>query len=494
MYKILLIYPPSKTQYHQSCPMGIQLLAAVLEKAGHEVHLLDANAVKRKMDNEQVIEQALCIQPDVIGITLLTPMIKGAYLLAEGLKQRGFKLLAGGPHATLMPEEAVNMGFDAAVIGEGESVIEDAVQALTGEISKETVKGWAYKDDNNVIKMTDPRDLIEDLDTVPYPARHMVDWSLYGDIQEGILHSNLFSSRGCTAKCSFCSGQLFGKRFRFRSSKSLLDEVENLYNTYGTKEFHFVDDAMTLNKKRLSEFCQGILDRKLTVRWSVMTRIDAVNEAFLKMISEAGCFEIDYGIESGHAETLRKIHKPHNVDMVRKVIPMTAKMGIRPNVFFILGFPWEDVSALNNTLGLMKEIAPYVSTFHPATGSILIPFPGTEIYSVYHKEYGFTDWWLSDDKNYDTLIPERSSYYESKVFHLGNILKADFFHYNEEVREKIYDIFEFMYFHNMSSNNSLKTRIKKSLLLFSRKLNSLSETAERMAFSPLFFASNVLAK
>ncbi len=248
---------------------------------------------------------------------------------------------------------------------------------------------------------------------------------------------------------------------------------------------------MTLNKKRLIEFCKGLNERKLPVRWSVMTRIDAVDESFLKMIGEAGCFEIDYGVESGHPETLRKIHKPHTVEMVRRVIPMTAKMGIRPNVFFILGFPWEDVNALNNTLGLMKDIAPYVSTFHPATGSILIPFPGTEIYSEYNEEYGFKDWWLSEDKNYDTLIPEGSSYYESKVFHLGNILKADFFNYNKEVREKIIDIFEFMYFHNLSSNDDLKTKIKKMLLRFSRKLNSLSETAERMAFSPLCIASTI---
>lgn len=465
--------------------MGIQLLGAVLQRAGHEITLLDANAEKRKLTTPQIVQEALRMKPDIVGITLLTPMIREAYELARQLKAHNFTVLGGGPHATLMPTEGLDHGFDAVVIGEGESVIEEAVEALLGRIPKRDVVGWAFKDEDGATVVTEPRPLIQNLDLLPLPARHLVDPALYGGEVSGALHCNLFSSRGCTARCSFCSGQLFGKKFRFRSAGNILDEVEVLQKEYGTREFHFVDDAMTLHRKRLAEFCRGIADRKMNFRWTIMTRIDAVNEEFLRMIREAGCYQIDFGVESGDPVTLRRIHKPHTVDMVKKVIPLTAKMGIDPYVFFILGFPWEDAASLDNTLSLMKEIAPHVANFHPAVASILIPFPGTEIYEQFKDEYGFQNWWLSDKRNYDEMIPDRKSYYESKIFHLGNILKADFFRYDESVRKKIYEIFEFMHFHNLSKNTSLFSRLQRRLLMASKHLHSFSSGAERVVFRPV---------
>jgi radical SAM superfamily enzyme YgiQ (UPF0313 family) len=490
--KILLVYPPSKTQYHQSCPIGIQLLAAVLEKNGHEVILLDANAARAKLSSSQIIERAVQIRPDVIGMTLLTPMIREAYGVAQKLKQLDFRLLAGGPHATLMPREVVNNGFDAAVIGEGESVIQEAVLALTGQIAKNQVPGWAYREQDGSVVLTAPRPLIEDLDMITLPARHLIASHLYGENGNHLLHTNLFSSRGCPAKCSFCSGHLFGKKFRFRSAQSMLDEIEHIHTNYGTKEFHFVDDAMTLHKKRLVEFCEGLSFRRLPIEWSAMTRIDAVDQTFLRMIRQAGCVSIDYGVESGHPETLKRIHKPHTVEMVREVIPLTAQMGIQPNVFFILGFPWEDVAALQNTHNLMKDIAPYVSVFHPAVASIVIPFPGTELYEQYCKEYGFENWWLSEEKNYDRLVPEDVSYYESKVFRLGNILKADFFRYDQRVKNKILEIFEFMHFHNLSNRRSYLSTIQRNLIWLSKKTEALSPVAERSIFRSIRFVESKL--
>lgn len=492
MPKILLIYPPSKTQYHQSCPMGIQLLAAVLEEYGHQVILLDANAARAKMDTPQIVNQASQIQPDVIGITLLTPMIKETYHLAQKLKTCNFRLLAGGPHATLMPQEPLNYGFDAAVIGEGESVIIDAVESLLGRIPGSQVRGWAYKDQDGRAILTESRPFIDDIDTIPSPARHQVNSLDYGDDSDKLLHTNLFSSRGCPAKCSFCSGHLFGKKFRFRSAQSILDEIEHIHTTYGTREFHFVDDAMTLHKKRLEEFCRGLAVRRLPIQWKVMTRIDAVDQALLKTIRQAGCKAIDYGVESGHPETLKRIHKPHTVEMVREIIPMTAQSGIQPNVFFILGFPWEDVAVLQNTHNLVKDIAPYVSVFHPAVASILIPFPGTEIYEQYSKEYGFENWWLSDEKNYDRLVPAKASYYEPKIFRLGNILKADFFKYDQKVKHKILDIFEWMHFHNLSNRRSLSWNIQKKLISFSKQIQRFSPAAERWVFSPIRLTETML--
>lgn len=472
--------------------MGIQLLAAILEQRQHEVVLLDANAAKNRMSTEQLIDRVTRLQPDIIGITLLTPMIREAYRLAKELKKKGFILLAGGPHASLMPEEAIHHGFDAAVIGEGESAIDEAIQALLGKIPKGNVLGWSYRGDDGTIITTESRPLIKDLDTIPFPARHLIDVNHYGGTADGLLHSNLFSSRGCSAKCSFCSGQLFGKKFRFRSAKSMVDEIDYLNRTYGTTEFHFEDDAMTLHKRRLHEFCALLQERHLSVRWSLMTRIDAVDETLLKTIQQAGCYQIDYGVESGDPETLKKMHKPHTVEMAKKIIPLTAKVGINPFVFFILGFPWENVSTLDNTLQLMRDISPHVSNFHPAVASILIPFPDTEIYRDYKDQYGFENWWLSDDKNYDVMVPEKLSYYEYKIFHLGNVLKANFFKYDDAVKEKIYEIFQYMYFHNLSVNGSAYSTMQKFLLLTSKRLNSISSGLERLIFLPVWGLEGIL--
>ncbi|HEY5957477.1 MAG TPA: radical SAM protein, partial [Polyangiaceae bacterium] len=337
--RVLLIYPPSRTQAHLCCPTALTMLAAVLERAGHEVHLLDANAARNRRTNEQIVRLVKELKPDVIGVTLLTPLAKMAYELAAMLKSTGAKLLAGGPHATLLPEEPLMNGFDAVVIGEGEPTIAEAVSALLGNRDRDTVDGWLYLTDTGELRRTPPRPLIEDLDELLPPAFHLVDAADYGGSKP--LYSTLFSSRGCPARCSYCAGGLFGKRFRFRSAGSIVDEIVDRHRRYGTTHFHFMDDSMTANRERVLEMCTGLHQRVPDVTWSMMTRVDFVDEEILNAAASAGCIQIDFGIESGHPETLKRIRKPHSVAMVRKVIPMTAAKGIKPVVFFILGFPWD---------------------------------------------------------------------------------------------------------------------------------------------------------
>jgi len=483
--RILLVYPPSRTQNHFQCPSGILMLGAVLEKAGHQVFLVDANAAQNRRKSEEIVSIAENIKPDVIGITLLTPMVREAYRLARLLKATGAKLLAGGPHATILPEEPLFFGFDATVIGEGEDTIVEAVQALQGKMPAEKVRGWVYRDTEGKPRHTGQRSVITDLDSLPMPARHLVDPSDYGPPDNTGLHSNIFSSRGCPARCSYCAGSLFGKKFRFRSSDSVLEEIFLLNRTYGTTSFHFVDDAMTMDHARVGLICAGLRRSGQGLTWSMMTRIDTVNDELLSLVAEAGCVRIDYGVESGHPETLRRIHKPHTVDMVRKTIQLTAKHGISSNVFFILGFPWEDAAALEETKNLMRELAPYVECFHPAIASILIPFPGTEIYEVSREQYGLENWWLSDDRNYDAPKTGSHSYFHKRIFPLGAVLDADFFHYPDSVKAKIYDIFRFMHLHGLRKAGWASSSLRRSLIDFSEWLHRMSPTLERGVFTVL---------
>jgi anaerobic magnesium-protoporphyrin IX monomethyl ester cyclase len=498
--RVLLVYPPSRTQWHLSCPMGLMILGAVLEKNGYEVELLDANAAGRRQSVEQIVELAREWRPDVIGMTLLTPLMKQAYPLAEGLRKLGIPLLAGGPHATLLPGEPLEHGFDATVVGEGEDTVVEAVEALLGRRAKATVKGLAYRDEQERVQMTEARPLRDNLDTLPLPARHLVHEADYGPMGDWPMRAYLFSSRGCPGRCAFCSGGLFGKHFRFRTAGSIVEEIKQLQTAYGTKHFSFVDDAMTVDRKRIKEFCDAVIEQGLEIKWTVMTRIDLVDEELLSRMALAGCYQVEYGVESGHAETLKKIHKPHTREIVLQKVPLTIRYGMRPFAFFILGFPWEDAAALEDTHSLMKELAKSVECFHPAIGAILIPFPGTEIYEKYKEEYGFANWWLGDERNFDAPRRDRHSYFDSCVFTLGAVLDADFFRYTPAVKRKIREIFKFMYVHNMaqiqatSAKQAVKCNVRRVLLEISEKLFLISPRLERVVFLSIRKMQRVLGK
>lgn len=482
MSKVLLVYPPSRTQSHYSCPMALTMLAAVLEKAGYQVHLLDANAAARKRTTEEIVSEAREIQPDVIGVTLLTPLVKEAYRLVSSLQGCDAKVIAGGPHATLLPDEPVESGFDAVVVGEGEPTIVEAVQALRGLIPMDSVNGLVYRTADGRIVHNEPRPLIADLDTLPLAARHLVDPADYGSAVNESLHTNIFTSRGCPARCSYCAGGLFGKKFRFRSADSVVNEMMAVHRDYGTRHFYFMDDAMTMNKDRMRRICERLIDEQPNFTWSMMTRIDAVDEELLDHASRAGCVQVDYGVESGSPDTLKRIHKPHTVEMVSRIIPLTHRFGIRSTVFFILGFPWEAPETLDETLELMKDISPCVD-FHPAIASILIPFPGTEIYERYKDQFGFANWWLSEDRTFDAPSIRTHPYYQRISFRNGAVLDADFFHYPRKVRVKIHEVFRFMLASNLQKGRHLPRAVKMAAFDFSRQLDTISPLIERAVFA-----------
>lgn len=485
-YRVLLVYPPSRTQYHVGCPVGPLMLGAVLERAGHEVHVLDANAVDHRITSEEIAARARELKPDVIGVTILTPLVKEAYRLASLLRDTGAKLIAGGPHVTLVPEEPLEHGFDAVGVGEGEPYIDGAVRALMGEVPFEQVPGLLFRDASGAIRSTGPCPPPADLDALPFPARHLANAAHYDPLENAAV---IFSSRGCTARCTYCAGGLFGKRFRFRSPANVLAELRELNQKYGTRYFHFCDDSMSVDRKRMLAIIAGIREFRAelggALTWSMMTRIDVVDEELLTLAAESGCTAVDYGVESGSATTLRKIRKPLTLDMVRRIVPLTKKCGIQPGVFFIVGFPWEDVTGIEETRALMAELAPYVREFHPAVGSVLVPFPGTEIYEAYKDPCQFQGWWLGDDRNYDVPRLGTHAYYQYVVFRNGAILDADFFRYSPEVRRKIDDVFQFMYFQNLRSRGFASRNLQKMAFLLSLWLSRRSARLERALFAPL---------
>jgi radical SAM superfamily enzyme YgiQ (UPF0313 family) len=459
--------------------MGMLMLAAVLEKAGHEVRLLDANAAGRRLSAADIVAAAAEMRPDVIGMTLVTPLVKEAYRLAESLRGCGAKLIAGGPHATLLPDEPLGHGFDAVVVGEGEPTVVEAVEAVLGRAPLDAVKGLACRGGDGLVRRNEPRPPVADLDSLPAPARHLIDPADFGSTAN--LHAHIFTSRGCPGRCAYCAGGLFGKNFRFRSADSVVDEMISLHRDYDKRHFHFVDDAMSMDRDRMRRICGRLIEERLGFTWQMMTRIDSVDEELLDLASRAGCVQIDYGVESGNPDTLKRIHKPHTVEMVRRVIPMTRRHGIRPVVFFILGFPWETPQTTDATLDLMRELAPHVE-FMPAIASILIPFPGTELYDRYKDEYGLAQWWLSDDRTYDAPEIGAHAFYKMVMYRLGMVLDADFFRYSPDMKAKIHEVFRFMYASNARRRGLLYRTAAMLALDLSRTLDAVSPRLERAMF------------
>jgi magnesium-protoporphyrin IX monomethyl ester (oxidative) cyclase len=480
--RVALVYPPSRTQPHHTPPMGPLMLAAVLERAGHEVRLVDANAVHHRLDSEGVAREVAAFRPDVIGVTLVTPLAQEAYRLTGLLRPLGAPLLAGGPHATLLPEEPLAHGFDAVVVGEGEPVIAQAVEALAGRGAREDVPGLAWCGQTGLVHRTAPLPPPPDLDALPWPALHLADAARYDPAADCVL---VMSSRGCPARCAYCAGGLFGRRFRFRSAENVVAELIERHRTLGARHFLFVDDSMGVNRERLREICRLLVEARLPVTWQMMTRVDSMDPGQLRLAAAAGCTRIDYGLESGSPETLRRIHKPHTLEMARQVVVDTAAAGIQPYVFFILGFPWEDPPALDETLALMRFLAPYVENFHPAIASILIPFPGTEIYQRYADQFGFAGWWLGGGRSYDAPRPETHAYHECVLYRNGAVLDADFFRYAAPVRRKIFEIFRFMYFHNLRGERLLTRARRKALFDLSVALSHRFPALERRLFGGL---------
>jgi hypothetical protein len=176
------------------------------------------------------------------------------------------------------------------------------------------------------------------------------------------------------------------------------------------------------------------------------------------------------------------------------VIPLTRRYGIQPVAFFILGFPWEDAAAYAETLDLMKELSPHVR-FHPAIASILIPFPGTEIYDRYKDEFGFDCWWLGDDRNYDAPQTGRHAFYQVLMHRMGVVLDADFFRYPPDTRKAIHQVFRFMFASNFRQRNALARHGMLLAIDLSRRLASISPKLERALFkAPLALRQTLLRR
>ena len=324
-------------------------------------------------------------EPRIIGVTSTTPTIQDALMVVEAVKRTcpNAVTLMGGPHATFVPSETLRKcsQLDIVCVGEGERTIHELAQAVEGKASLSNVRGIVYRSGNHIAEAP-PQLLINDLDSLPFPARHLLPMSRYTILGKKATIGHVITSRGCPFNCIFCaSSLLFGRKFRARSPKNVIDEVEEVVSDYDPDTLEFTDDLFTLNHRRVEAICDEMKTRRLDVPWACSSRVDTVSRELLLKMREAGCTFIFYGVESGSQRTLNQMRKGITIKQIEDAVRWAKEVGIETLASFIIGWPNETIDDIKNTLAFAKRLDTDYAQFSFAT-----PYPGTELYNLAKKE------------------------------------------------------------------------------------------------------------
>ena len=384
-----MISTPYPSSEFPTIPLGLAYVAALLEKEGIEVQVQDF--LVTQYCKETLEKKIAEFAPEIIGITSVTMNYPIASRILKDCKEidRNITTVIGGPHVSFWAEEALREApwIDIVVRGEGEYTMLEIAQ---GKGLKE-IDGIAFRENRDIV-LTKPRQWIENLDELPFPARHLFPLSKYRAL---FSECGLITSRGCPFNCIFCAGpKMVGRKGRFRSIKLVVDEIEEILN-YGFKTITVADDLLTLNRRHLYAFCDEIMARKMKFQWSANSRVDTVTPELLNKMKEAGCYFICYGVESGNQKILDTVRKKITIEKIKGAVKLSNEAGIKSLASFILGLPGETKETLQETANFAKELDTYYG-FH-----LLSPFPGTEVREK-AKEYGIkilTDDWLRYNAN-----------------------------------------------------------------------------------------------
>ena len=393
--KTLLINPNVPMLYefggHSAFPLGLGYIAAVLEKS-YNVKVIDVGA--EGLDDDSLIISIIKINPKIVGITSDTLAFQRAIEIATIVKQIDKKIIVviGGAHSNALPTYPLKFDcFDISVYGEGERTAVELWDRIDKGKSYEDVKGISFRGKGGIV-VNPRRELIENLDELPFPARHLFPMDKYrGEIHLSVRPVYpIGTSRGCPFSCAFCSCNVaFGRKYRFRSPKNVVDEIEPLINQYKVKGIYFREDLFTANKQRVIDICDEIGKRGLHFSWECESRVDTIDEEMLQAMKKAGCELIWFGAESGSQRILEYLNKQITLSQVREAFDICQKVGIKAGASFMIGIPGETMDEIQKSIDLAEELKPKLER---AWFSIFTAFPTSSLYEfvkenrLYEKE------------------------------------------------------------------------------------------------------------
>jgi len=424
--KILMLNPPFKSlcgRYSRASrspaiakggtfyyPIWLAYATGVLEQADHEVKLIDAPA--RRMEVADVLDLAETWQPELAVVDVTTPSVYHDVEVAAALKNTvpGLFVVLVGTHVSALPEETLQLSgkVDAAAIGEYDYTVRALATALEAERDIRSVAGLCYRNPQGELVRTPQRELIRDLDGLPFVTqvyeRHLnIEDYFYTNARHPVV--TIISGRGCPHQCVYCvlPQVMNGHGYRRRSMQNVVDELEYIAtNLPQINDIFFEDDTLTVNPKRTREICDNIIQRGLKLTWTCNARADVDLET-LERMKAAGCRLMCVGYESGDQRVLDAMRKNLTVEQIRQFARDAKKAGILVHGCFLVGNPGETSKSLMTTLELAKELDPDTAQFYP-----IMVYPGTEAYAwAQENGYLITDdfsEWLTEDGLHNTIV------------------------------------------------------------------------------------------
>jgi len=398
--KVILINPLSdlarSSTYFRSVtplpPLGLASLAAVLKNRGLDVLVEDQYA--SCIGNEALVKKIADFSPQIIGFSCLTTAMSNVKRLVKLIKQAGLSghIILGNIHPTIFTDETLENGCaDIIVRGEGEESLLETIIALEKGQGLKTIKGISYLDRGKIFHNKD-RQILEDLDSLPYPDWNCLDLNYYKRYPMlGIYNSLVLpvqASRGCAYNCLFCSQDKFYKKPRYRKISKVVDEIEFLYSRFRMKYVGFTDAYFPFSKQSGLEFCDEFIRRKLhkKIKWFTETRVDMVDNQLMRRMKESNLYLVMYGFESGNQKVLDSTDKRTTLEQARKAMEYTKKYNIRSLGLFMLGLPSDTNETCAQTVRFAKELDCDLVKFN-----IAVPFPGSVFFEENKYKMGNID-------------------------------------------------------------------------------------------------------
>jgi anaerobic magnesium-protoporphyrin IX monomethyl ester cyclase len=405
--KLVFILPTLRSPYKAlpEPPLGLAYLAASLldYKNDLQIEIIDGFLLERSEYHKKISN----IDADIVGVSTTMAQLSEALMVPSIVKSKKARFMIGGPGVENLPGyRFYESGYSIICHGEGERTIVELVAAIENGLSLDGVKGISYLDEGKEIR-THPRELIKDLDKIPFPARELLDMKKYLDVWKkkmGYTMTQAISSRGCPYSCKFCDNTNFGSRIRFMSPSRMIEEMKMIYDVYKADMIYFEEDLFTLKRKRVLEFC-SLMEKELPEKkWGAHSRVDTVDLEMLTRMEQAGCTDLMFGVESGSQKILDILGKGITVQQIEDAFSWANLVGIRAGMFLMVGIPGETQEDIDMTKSIIANAKPSSLDI-----SYLTPIPGTEIYES-------TKHLIRDDielRNYNDLL---ESIYRKDIF------------------------------------------------------------------------------
>lgn len=384
-------------------PLGVLYLASYARTFYPETEFKITNGYNIGL--KRTLKEIKNFNADIIGLSFSTHLRKGAYKIINEVKRDENIIVCGGPHPTAKPEEVLeNCKTDIVCIGEGEVTFKEILDYANKNKNIEEIDGVYFKK-NNAIKKTKPRELINNIDSIPFPARDLVNMKEYrGYMLSNKKDMHYLSSRGCPFQCVFCSNPVWQRKWRVRSPENVVDEIEEL-KKLGAEELFDESDTFNLSKKWAMDFCDEMIKRRINIPWKVQARIDNIDDELAKKMKEAGCYLVFLGIESANDRVLKGINKNIRKRDILRACRILKKYGIKVFGLIMIFNVWEKnekveyetVEECENTLNFTKYLVK-AGMLYNTTWCVATPLPGSKLYdlakkyNILKKEFRVIDW------------------------------------------------------------------------------------------------------